>query len=57
MAKAHKCTIRIFIYNDTAGRTESNIIVRIPNSEQYIGQFLNVKITKAHRAELEGELL
>lgn len=50
-------TLKIMIDTDTAGRTESNIIVRIPNSEKYIGQFLNVKITKAHRAELEGELL
>jgi len=40
-----------------AGRTDTNKLVMVQGSDELLGEFADVKITKAHRMSLEGELL
>ncbi|SMC08289.1 tRNA (N6-isopentenyl adenosine(37)-C2)-methylthiotransferase MiaB [Nitratiruptor tergarcus] len=40
-----------------AGRTDNNWIVKVKGSEELLGRFVDVKITKPGRLSLEGEVL
>ena len=40
-----------------AGRSSNNFLVKIKGSEELLGRIVDVKITKAARMHLEGELL
>ncbi|BCD60785.1 MULTISPECIES: tRNA (N6-isopentenyl adenosine(37)-C2)-methylthiotransferase MiaB [unclassified Nitratiruptor] len=40
-----------------AGRTDNNWIVKVKGSEELLGEFKNVRITKPGRLSLEGELV
>ena len=42
--------------NFMVGKTEGNIMVTCKKDEKKIGNFCDVKITKAHRTKLEGIL-
>ena len=43
--------------NSIVGKSEKNILVCCEKKDASIGEFYNVKIKKAHRTQLEGELI
>ena len=55
-------TVKVLVEGKTdkdgilTGRTSGNIIVDFPGDESIIGQFVNVRITKARNWILNGEL-